>query len=403
MANKPAKPDEGLNFRTTVPPGQLKKLIEKRNALIKQAKKSRVRYPDLSDPNTLDALAKSVTTIKKFGFQDHDLHDYLGIERLNAKGNKGKGKSKGNKGGGGRKLPDPNVVLGEVTNALNTARITPVNGTGDAITVHWNMENLDDTKARYFAASYKVIFECADFINLAEVSKKGVQELAKITGYLGFCSAENSRGQAVGFLVNPNRYTVIGTTQVWPEVANVQGIQDLRPGFMIEVEDKVTKVRTKRAVFHLKSMMGGAKTTQPVRYQQFQAIAKRVGTPVGGCKLLIGNYQLVQIFKNVVVGRGLSDHGVLFVTEKMPADTQVVNGMWLLAGDWNDFVDKSLHVTAPLTNAGFLLVYPSDNTSTQSMGGRLDGFFRDVSTGTCAVPQTGEFADNATVPAKVVQ
>jgi len=398
MTKKFDAPNEGHRFRTTVPEGQLRRLIEIQRAYSAESRKSRLRYPN---PDRLDNL--TLKAIKKLGFVGHDLKDLVDAAPLDVKG---KGKGKGKKGSGskgGRKLPDPNVVLSEVQSSLSNAGINPVILTSDAVSIEWNMEFLDETKARFFAPTYKAVFECCDVANLIEVSAKGMAELGKITGYLWFCSPENTRGQAVGFLVNPNRYDVIGQPQIWHEIGTVQGIPDLRPGFAITLKDKVTGVKTLRVVNHFKSMRGGPKVTEPVRYQQFKLLAKRLGTPVNGCKPRVGRYQLLQMFKNINVGRGLSDHAILFVTEKVDPGVKPVDGMCLIAGDFNDFIERNTHVTDPLTQAGYKLVYPTDSTSTQAMGGRLDGFFRDLSAGAaCGGAGTGEFADDVTVAPIVV-
>jgi hypothetical protein len=112
----------------------------------------------------------------------------------------------------------------------------------------------------------------------------------------------------------------------------------------------------------------------------------------------------LQTFKNVKIGRGLSDHGILFITARYDATVKYSVRMRIVAGDFNDFIDKNTQVTAPLTAAGYLLVYPNDNTSTQSMGGRLDGFFRDLPSGNACgtVTVAGEFADNSTSAPTVV-
>jgi hypothetical protein len=389
MAKKTQTPDEGRPLRTTVPPGELKRIVKLEKAYSESVRKNRIRYPD---PDKLGKL--SVKALEKHGFIDFDPRLK---EKLEAKGGKKKKKT------GGKKLPDPDVVDGVIQTALSTANIGPVSMKSDVVAVEWNMEFLDDSKVRFFAKTYKRIFECCDIAALVEVSKKGMAELEKVTGLKAYASAENTRGQGVGFLVNEKRFEVIGTAQSWMDVANVQGIPDLRPAFVIQVKDKVSGVKTWRVVVHLKSMRGGPARTEPVRFQQFQILAKRLGTPVTGCKPLLGDYRLLQIFKNPTIGRGLSDHGILFVTEQYPADKNLVDGMWIVCGDFNDFIDRNTKVTAPLTGAGFMLVYPKDKTSTQASGGRLDGHFRDLSDTACGVPSTGPFADDTSDNATVVQ
>jgi hypothetical protein len=346
-------------------------------------------------------------TLKKLGFTGHQFDDLLNLDALNARGknrqNKG-GKNKGGGGGAGKKLPNPAVAEQVVRAALQNAGLKPVSGTGDVVAVELNCENCDDTKVNFFKDAFTLIFSHADICYLEEVTCAAVTKMATLTGYKGICSQMNSRGQAVGFLVNPNRFDIIGQTEEWKDVANVQGIQDLRPALKITIKDKVTGRVTNRVVSHLKSMRGGPKVTEPVRYQQFQKIAARMGTPVQGCKPQLGQVRILQFFKNVQIGRGLTDHAANFWIEREPAGVQCVDGMWVFAGDCNDFLGQNTRVYDPMTQAGYLLLYPHDNTSTQSMGGRLDGTFRDVSTGTtCGGTTSGPFADNTTDSPTVTQ
>jgi hypothetical protein len=387
-------------FWEVVPEGHLKRLKAKREQHIADHIANQVTYPD---PDQLFDLTP--VTIKKLGFIDHDLQDLIGLEPLAARG-RNRGKGKGGSSGGGRTLPNPQVVLSVVQSMLASAGLTArvVPASGDVVALELNCENCDLSKAKYFTAAWKALFECADIVYLEEVNCAAVSYFASITGYLSFCSQANSRGQAVGFLVNPNRFDVIGPMEEWTEVAQVQGIQDLRPVVAIKVKDKVTGRITRRAVGHLKSMRGGARTTESVRFQQFQKIAKRMGVPVTGCKPQLGQLRILQLFKNIQIGRGLTDHAANYWIEREPQGVQCVDGMWVFAGDCNDFLGQNTRVYDPMTQAGYLLLYPHDNTSTQSMGGRLDGAFRDVSSGTtCGTTATGPFADGTTDAPAVLQ
>lgn len=134
-----------------------------------------------------------------------------------------------------------------------------------------------------------------------------------------------SRGQAVGFLVNP-RLEVTKTTSIDP-VADVHNIPDLRPAFRIDMRDTATGENMSAVVVHLKSMLGGPDSTAPIRAQQAQILANELGPSFKG----------------------------------------------IIAGDWNTFLDRTTDLN-PLKAAGFQIANPADRSSTQSMGGRLDGF-----------------------------
>jgi hypothetical protein len=406
MADKTPKPD----YLTEVPEHQLKKLIEKTLAYREEHRKKRVRYPDPTVPEQLTTEA-----ILGLGFFEHDDISDVIAESFRGKRRRGRGRRGGRRGGSGKpskggsggsgkpskggrgthSLPNPNTAYTEIDKALTDAGLSASTKPSGhkARWAEWNLENCDDSKVRWLAKVYQRVFECPHLVWLVEVSQSAVTELEKQTGLKGICGTENTRFQAVGFLVDTNRYDILSQEE-WHEVASVQGIPDLRPALRLKLKDKVTGVTFNVVVVHLKSMRGGPKVTEPVRRKQFQLIANRIGTPVKGCKPRVGDYRLVQQFKNIVLGRSVSDHGILFVDVQFPEDLTLVDGMWVVAGDCNDFLDKTT-VSQPLTSIGVKLVYPNDSTSTQSMGGRLDGFFRDLPDGACGTA-AGEFADDST-------
>jgi len=429
MSKKTNKPGIRLNQRKTVPPSHLARIIAAEHAYTAHVNANKIVYPDPDEIQFLNPFK-----IKQLGFMDHELGDF-GIEpmepdnfrgkrgrrgrdrkRNRRGGNRGGGnqgggsQGGGNQGGGkgkpGKTLVDPKVAYAEATAALAAAGLKKVTGTGDAVSLEWNMEFLDESKVKYYADAYKAIVECADFVYVEECSAAGLAALGKLVGYDAYCSVENNRGQAVGFLVNPARYDFTGKPESWDDIANVQGIPDLRPGFVLRnVRCKIRKVKTNRLVGHWKSMRGGEVTTDPVRTQQFDLAGQHMGAPVDGCKLQIGKSVILQLIKNVKLGRALSDHTANFITEHYVDGATLVDGQWICAGDWNCKVDVKPGVIAPLTKKGYTLVYPKDSTSTQAMGGRLDAYFADRSTGTCgnADPTTGPYAVNTTDSPTVVQ
>ena len=63
----------------------------------------------------------------------------------------------------------------------------------------------------------------------------------------------------------------------YDEVANVQGVPDLRPAFRLDLEDTVTGDKFAVVVVHLKSMRGGPQVSGKVRYQQCAIMATKLG------------------------------------------------------------------------------------------------------------------------------
>lgn len=222
-----------------------------------------------------------------------------------------------------RPLPDAKVVAAEVGKI--TSKMPDAATTGDLRIGEWNMEFLTADKAKYFADTYKQIIPKHHLLFVEEVNTEGLKQIAKDTGYNYAISAENSRGQAVGFLIHP-RLKIDGTTSI-DAVANVHNIPDLRPAFKVDVTDAASGESLSGVVVHLKSMRGGPEQTAAVRSAQAQILARELGPNFKG----------------------------------------------IIAGDWNTFLDKTTELDA-LKNAGFAIHNPNDTSSTQSMGGRLDGF-----------------------------
>lgn len=242
-----------------------------------------------------------------------------------------------------RPLPDAKVVAQEV--AKITDKMPFAEKTGDLILGEWNMEFLTADKAKYFSDTYKQIVPKHHLLFVEEINGGGIKQVAKDTGYNFAMSAENSRGQAVGYLINP-RLKVLRTTSI-DSVANVYNIPDLRPAFRIDVLDTATGKELSAVVVHLKSMRGGPEQTAPVRMKQAQILATELGPN----------------FKGVI------------------------------AGDWNTFLDRTSEL-APLQKAGFQILNPQDKSSTQAMGGRLDGFLFKGLDGTLSPEMNNPFYKN---------
>lgn len=315
---KPArKSGQAAPIRTTVPPHHLRQLIAK---LQKRSAEHRHRvYPH---PETGEhqphLLGIPDLRIEQLSFVDVE-PDPSVDKKQGGKGGSGKG------GGGRQQQASPQVVLAEVQKAF--AGVSAVGHNGPLVFGEFNAEFGNASKANFYATSYAEIVKRHHLLFCEEVDFNFLQTVGKANSYGYFCCKANSRGQAVGFLVHP-RLRVIGQPTEYSQVANVQGIPDLRPAYRLDLEDKTTGYKFSVVVVHLKSMRGGPKVTAPVRYQQCQIIAQVLGSS-----------------KEII-----------------------------LAGDFNTFLNNTTD-TQPLTQAGFKLVFPGDNTSTQSMGGRLDGFF----------------------------
>lgn len=243
---------------------------------------------------------------------------------LNAKG----GKGKGGKGGGGQPLASPQLVEQVVDQAFAAAKVGEVGYNDNLVVQVQNAEFLDASKATFFLNSWVKIAKRGHITMWVECDPPALSVIGKAAGYGHFCCKPNSRGQGVGFTIHP-RLELLGPPESIWAIANVGGIRDLRPGFRLHLRDKTSGLEFYAEVLHLKSMRGGPAQTAPIRYKQCE-------------ETVIGN-------------RGL---------------TQPI----LVGGDFNTFLNNTSD-TLPLTQAGYQLVYPHDTTSTQAMGGRLDGLF----------------------------
>lgn len=240
-------------------------------------------------------------------------------------------------------LPDAKVVAAEVGKA--TAGMPEAAQKGNVIIGEWNMEFLTGDKAKYFQDAYKHIVPKHHLLFVEEANAEGLAQVAKDNGYHFEISRDNSRGQAVGFLVN-NRLKVLGTT-TYESVADVHNIPDLRPAFRLDLQDTVSGEKFSAVAVHLKSMRGGPEQTAPVRTEQAARLASELGPKFSG----------------------------------------------VVAGDWNTFLDKTVELK-PLTDAGFKILNPGDTSSTQSMGGRLDGFLVKDMPGRFTNPEVRPFFKN---------
>lgn len=332
MSNKRSPRRGELVFGQDLPEHLLLPLIEKSKAHTAEVLANLVTYPD---PDDVEEFDEDVSAFE-LGFPSIDLSNSLGYRRdrrrnqgrgQQGRNQGGKGKSKG---GGGRRppqLPNPAMVHAEVTQAVQ--HIPHAGNKGNLQVIEFNGEFLDDTKANYFKDSYIELFSRAHLVLLEEVAANGVSKLASLTGYAGYCSVENTRRQAVGFLVHP-RLKVIGSPISYNSVATVQGVPDLRPAFRLDLEDTITKEKFSVVVLHLKSMRGGPKVSGVVRHKQFSLLVKDLGP----------------------------------------------NFVGIVGGDLNyPLTDPTFQDGDPMYNDGYALVAKNDTQATQIMGSRIDGYF----------------------------
>lgn len=257
--------------------------------------------------------------------------------------------------------PDPNDIANRVQSELQTQRVTPVKLNGDLVVAAQNFEFLTPEKVSHFSRAYELLIPTAHVWLCSEVSRDGLEQLASRTGYRAFTSVENTRRQAVGFLIHP-RLNVLGNPISLDDVASVQGMPDLRPGFVLHVEDPIGGDTYQFCVVHLKSMRGGIAASSAVRYRQNQLLAKHLLGPV------------------------------------------------IVGGDFNCFLDRAPDID-PLKQAGILLLDPGDTRATHAMGGRLDGFAtRGLARKTSHIQLLPwfktvgrEFTDHATVRVRIRQ
>ena len=225
------------------------------------------------------------------------------------------------------RCPNPEVVASEVKTYYVGVPYAGI--TGDLAISAWNMLNADNSKVDFYAKAIKEIILHFHIICLEEVSPEAVGKIASQTGYESHASYANSRGQAVGILTYPGRLEVLGSG-MYTDIADVQGIPDLRPALWVTVRDKVTDVVFTIVVVHLKSMRGGVEATSIVRREQIEKLVRDIGPDFVG----------------------------------------------IIGGDFNFPVNNpNFKEAEPFYQAGFTLVAKGDTRMTQSLGSRLDAFF----------------------------
>lgn len=326
------KPSKGSHAKIVlgqdIPQVHVNRLIRRSKEYTELCNQNRIEWPD---PDTVDHEADNDPQLEYDVTPQGFLSNPLGI--LNrAIAQAAHGGKKGGKGGKAPKLPNPKTVHAEVAKSL--AGIPLAGMTGNIALAEFNGEFLDVSKARYFRDTYVEMFSRFHIVWLEEMEPAGVHQLATdltaATGYTytGVAGTANTRNQAVGFLVH-ERFEILAQHE-YHQVANVQGIPDLRPALRLDLRDKTTGETFSVVVLHLKSMRGGPQVTAAVRYKQLEILEKLLGPN----------------FKGIV------------------------------GGDMNFILDDpKLKDGDPLKKNGFVLFMPNDHTATQSMGSRIDGWF----------------------------
>jgi hypothetical protein len=310
------------------------------------------------------------------------------------KKNKNKSKKGGNKGGGqggGKRLPDPKVVFAEVSNAF--ASLPDAGTTGSVVMLEWNMEFLDPTKAAYFDVTYDLIMRKGHILAGSEVTLKGLQAIAKSASavhrkeknlaantsdrYVAYCGTENSRGQGVGAIIDTDRFEVTKTYEIL-SVKNVFGIQDLRAAYVMLLTDKTTGKKFRLVIEHLKSMRGGPDATAKVRRKQVELTIADIGNGTPGGQARVKEIKLFDFFKNPVIGRDLSDHGISYVVFEDATNSTSDETLTIITGDMNSKLDSATDVTDVFEAANYWLAGKAGLVGTQQMGPSvLDGTFTD--------------------------
>lgn len=274
MAKKPTTPQVVIvpadadiitdpNHPAYIRPSDRAKLIAASHEHTRRTNEDRFEWPD---PDTL--------TFEEDGFSQEEFastySDQLGFDRRSrrnrgrnrgrqrqqprSKGGKGnKGGNSGGSGGGNQKLPNPSTVETEVRTSLS--KLAKAGAKGVLQFFEFNGLFLDTSKYKYFKGAYNAMTEYAHAIFLSEVEPAAIQQWATDTGFTAVTSQANTRNQAVALLIHP-RLKVLKTYKI-DEIANVQGVPDLRPALCADVEDTATGEKFTLVVVHLKSMRGG--------------------------------------------------------------------------------------------------------------------------------------------------
>jgi hypothetical protein len=278
---------------------------------------------------------------------------------------------------GKRRLADPRTIYLVVTSHMADIADATVDDPNLKVG-WWNMENCDAAKMVANLDTYIFVARKFHMFRCCEVSNAAAEKLGQALGssWLWFKVPENSRGQGLAAFVNIERVKVTGWNLI-EKVGSVFGIPDQRQAGVLDGVDLKSGQSFRDVIGHLKSMLGGAKQTAPVRRQQAIYIIDYLGEgqPVG---TKIVNVQLLNFWKNRIIGRDLSDHGIE-TAEVVFGDT---GRTIIIQGDMNSLVKdpRATDVRDTFANGGY---YPFVNVGTMPPtqeydgGGALDCMFNN--------------------------
>ncbi len=164
---------------------------------------------------------------------------------------------------------DPRLTLELIKNELTPQNIA-LPESAEIFLGSWNTEYLWQAKAEHFIETYALIAAKHHLLALQEVSPSGLLAIGLATGYNHVVSQPNSRGQAVGFLIHP-RFDIKQVYE-YTALAEVYGIPNLRPALRVDLTDKQSQMPLSIVNVHLKSMIGGLSRTSLVRTEQINRL-----------------------------------------------------------------------------------------------------------------------------------
>jgi len=337
---------------------------------------------------------QGVVRMEDLDFDFADLESHEDLENLKAfhrKQKKNKGGGRNPQPQGPQNMPSGNVVDAVVAKYL--ASMTAAGPTGNVILGEQNALFGDRQKARTYASAWTRVVTPAHITCWSEIVPDFLQELATTNGYNYVGGTPNSRKQGVGITYHSRFQLVKGPFEI-KKTGQAAKIPDLRDDLVAYLLDSWSGWIVCVVAVHRKSMRGGAKFTEPVRYQENVDNVNYLGNAKPGMKPVIKNIRVFNIWKNQVFGRGFTDHGTCYATmamcplsddiRKMSVEDRIAKGVGVITvmqGDWNCLLgDPSVTCQKPLEQAGYGLVNPALKVSTQAHGGRLDGIHAESGT-----------------------
>ncbi len=284
-------------------------------------------------------------------------------------------------------MPSANVF--EHTVAAYMKGASPASREGAIKLLELNAQFGSAQKATTYKTGFRLIVEPFHIGFWSEVDFGFLQKIGKDNGLGYWVSRGNGRNppQCVGITAHPRFTKIAGPFEI-TAVAEVQGIPNLRPALVVILEDQWSGLIIRAVAVHLKSMMGGAEVTAPVRFQQCEAIAAWLGPNAALEAPPIKNLQVRPIFKNKLFGRAVLDHAIVSAVmplcpmpddfRALPIEERIPHAVTAIGGDLNFKHGMGLTDNLPLIEAGYVDIDPDDTTATQEKGGRLDAIYEST-------------------------